>query len=384
MSASSIMDKIAKLEEELLKDMNLRLISNSERKDFTFCRRLWFLKYAVGVEKTGNEKVGSSTGTLFHTAMDILWQGGTARDAVAAATAMGKGWLGSGNDDVVVDAIQRAQQTIKQYAHHYRETGIDGEVVAVEAEVQSKALHMKARVDKIVKRGDRYYFVDHKTTGSAVSGWEDANQYARQPQLYCLIGREMYGDKFDGIMMDIAYSKIGSAELFFTATGLSAAFKAKLPSTTYHEYLKACKGITITVKSGERKQVKYVDKHNVGERLKNRDAQGHFFKRVMLFYSDDVLDTFIKEDNEVTKLIVKDEHSLGEFKRGDMVSTMRTLWKHSHRFPRTYASCKSYGSRCELEHVCHSRMLEAQVKLHEDHEYGRYADTKQGMMDIPF
>ena len=214
--------------------MSLKLYDNSRMSDHFLCNRYYYWRHIRHLRAVGKQ-AALDFGSAWHDAMDVVWRGvhdashlDDADLATVAHDAFMQTWTARGHPDMDEMSEEDARFVYKarnpdtayflllNYIRKRRSFIEEVKLLEVEqpfavpVDTEDTETFYVGRVDKRVEWNNRVWFIEHKTTswGTAKSGVNGVyiESYSPNSQIdgYLHAGHMLYGDKFKGVLVDIA------------------------------------------------------------------------------------------------------------------------------------------------------------------------------------
>ena len=347
-----------------------RYISNSERMTFA-CQHKWWLRYRLGLAPKQQDDKAQSFGTLWHEVMEHYG-------------------LGSGDLGVVLkldldlDTRLRLADLLARYDAFWK--GFDGATLVSSEAVYSAPCRapgtgnpspvtgFRGKLDKLIRMPDgRLWVVDHKTTSTDLDNWRARNAYKPQGLSYCWLVWQATGELPAGVIYDVVLTKQPLSYTQLPTVGNGTRMKSYgkgLPNTTSTNWRLAI----------EYHEMQWTDAHtNVFERLRQREANGYWFRRYVVPHTRQDIERTGHEIYEMATQIRRAHDRgregkdwldrnvgsvpghLGNRPKASMIA--RLVEREGHKHPRSPGQCYDFNRPCPYMDICKHRSVEAAAHL---------------------
>lgn len=218
--------------------MDKRTFDSSSLKDFLRCPRLFYFTYRRGW-RTDRPRVDLIHGTATHAGLGVLYSGGTIAEAVNAyEQAYFEEWGGEGPtveelNEAYPKAPSRMPEVFDLYMQRYGGWMKDITVLGIEKafSIQLGKCRVIGRLDLVYEDRGEIWVLDHKTTKRFASNWDEQWSPDLQMECYSYAARQIWGDKFSGMMIDGILFQQRNAEEFqkYSKTPAVAGWFRRIP-----------------------------------------------------------------------------------------------------------------------------------------------------------
>ena len=226
-------------QKQMFKPEGLRTITHSSVECFQECRRKWFYRYERELIPTETQ-TALGIGTAVHAGLEFWFKFGSLPGAVQAAAEAGA-YTGLDTESQI-----KVQAMIERYTEVYEQEAFT--VVEVEKTFKaplrnpitfraSRTFELWGKVDAIVKAGEAYYILEHKTTADISEAYLKAIDIKPQTVIYAAAIEEALGIPVRGAIYDILEKPgirmaKGETEDEFEARRAELAAKSKTGKST--------------------------------------------------------------------------------------------------------------------------------------------------------
>ena len=209
----------------------MRLFDNTRTSDHRTCNRYFYYRHVRHLDTT-TPRAPLAFGLAWHAAMDVMWReifdGNTDVEGIARAayTEWEREWIEQGMPDPLTNAdhlwadlkARTPDNAAKMILAYIKERGPllkrDLDLLAIEQpfivplDPEDPDLMYCGRLDKVVRRSDGIWILDHKTTSAYrkdqgfASYFTDSFSPDSQMDGYAFGGHMLYGDEFKGILIE--------------------------------------------------------------------------------------------------------------------------------------------------------------------------------------